>query len=41
VTDPAVTPFRISAGDWSVSPDGSKIAFVSAVDRNIWVIQLP
>jgi hypothetical protein len=32
---------RISAGDWSVSPDGKHIVFVSAEDKNIWVITLP
>ncbi len=40
LTDPAVTPFRIAGGDWSLSPDGNRIAFVSAEDRNIWVIEL-
>jgi Tol biopolymer transport system component len=40
LTDPAVTPFKIANGDWSVSPDGSKVAFVSAEDHNIWVIVL-
>ena len=39
--DPKTDPFRISNGDWSVSPDGNQLAFVSAEDRNIWVIKLP
>ena len=40
LTDPAITPFKVAGGDWTVSPDGRFIAFVSATDRNIWVIQL-
>jgi Tol biopolymer transport system component len=41
LTDPALTPFRIANGDWSVSPDGRMIAFSSAQDGNIWVLELP
>ncbi|MEO8083148.1 MAG: hypothetical protein ABI780_04945 [Ardenticatenales bacterium] len=41
LTDPAAHPFRIAGGDWSVSPDGRRAAFVSADDRNIWVMALP
>jgi Tol biopolymer transport system component len=41
LTDPAVTPFKIANGDWSVSPDGQKIVFVSANDHNIWLLSLP
>jgi Tol biopolymer transport system component len=41
LTDPAVTPFKIANGDWSVSPDGHRIAFVSALDNNIWLLTLP
>lgn len=41
VTDPATTPFKIANADWSVSPDGELIAFVSADDGNIWVLELP
>jgi Tol biopolymer transport system component len=40
LTDPAVTPFKIANGDWDVSPDGQHVAFVSAEDRNIWVLGL-
>lgn len=39
LTDPSVSPFKISNADWSVSSDG-KIAFVSAEDGNIWLLQL-
>ncbi len=41
LTDPAVTPFKIANGDWSVSPVGDKIAFLSADDGNIWLLELP
>lgn len=40
LTDLAALPFKVANGDWSVSPDGKKIAFVSALDRNIWLIDL-
>lgn len=40
LTDPAITRFRIGGGDWSLSPDGNRIAFVSADDHNIWIIDL-
>jgi hypothetical protein len=41
LTDPAQTPLPIGGGDWALSPDGQRIAFVSADDRNIWVLDLP
>jgi len=41
LTDPAATPFKIASGDWSISPDGTKIVFNSAQDGNIWVLELP
>jgi Tol biopolymer transport system component len=40
LTDPSLTPLRIANGDWSVSPDGRRIAFVSAEDQNIWLLTL-
>jgi len=40
LTDPAVTPFQIAQGMWSLSPNGAHLAFVSAADHNIWVINL-
>jgi Tol biopolymer transport system component len=40
LTDPEKTPFKIANGDWSVSPDGEWIVFVSAWDGNIWTIHL-
>ena len=41
LTDPNVTPFKISNGDWRASPDGRQVAFVESQDRNIWVLTLP
>ena len=41
LTDPAITPFKIANGDWSISPDGRQVAFVSAEDHNIWLLRLP
>jgi Tol biopolymer transport system component len=41
LTDPALTPLTIANGDWTVSPDGRQLVFVSAVDRNLWVLGLP
>lgn len=41
LTEPAITPFKVANGDWSVSPDGRQIAFVSASDHNIWLLSLP
>ncbi|MCB0215014.1 MAG: hypothetical protein H6648_04320 [Caldilineae bacterium] len=39
--DPAELPIRIAGNDWSIAPDGSKLAFRSADDRNLWVVELP
>ncbi len=41
LTDPEITPFRIANGDWTVSPDGNHIVFVSAEDHNLWLLTLP
>ncbi len=39
LTDPATQPFVIINGDWSVAPDGSRIAFQNAADRRIWLLE--
>jgi len=39
--NPNETPLRILGGDWALSPDGRRIVFVSAVDRNLWLASLP
>lgn len=41
LTDPKTTPFKISFGDWSLSPDGNRIVYMSADDRNLYVLDLP
>jgi hypothetical protein len=41
LTDPAVTSFKVANNDWSVSPDGHSIVFVSAEDNNLWLLSLP
>ena len=38
---PESFPFRIANNDWSISPDGATLAFVSEADRNLWVADLP
>jgi Tol biopolymer transport system component len=37
----AHSPFKIANGDWDVSRDGSKVVFLSARDRNLWLVMLP
>lgn len=37
----ADSPFKIANGDWDVARDGSRIVFLSARDRSIWVANLP
>jgi hypothetical protein len=32
---------RIANNDWSISPDGATLSYVSEDDRSIWVIDLP
>lgn len=41
LTDPRVTQMKINDGDWTASPDGRSVAFVSASDRNLWLLVLP
>ncbi|WP_322798973.1 hypothetical protein, partial [Thermoflexus sp.] len=41
LTDPSALRFRIAGGDWALSPDGRRIVFVSAMDRNLWLLELP
>jgi hypothetical protein len=41
LTDPALLPFRIAAGDWSVSPTGDTVVFMSADDQALWLLRLP
>ena len=41
LNDPQAQPFKINDGDWTVSPDGRKVVFVSASDHNLWLLSLP
>ena len=41
LTDPTVTLLPIANNDWQPSPDGTQIVFLSAEDRNLWVLPLP
>lgn len=41
LTDPSALPFKISGGDWSISPDGKYVVLVSAGDYNLWLVELP
>jgi hypothetical protein len=40
LTDPDQLPLRIANNDWSVSPDGRYVVFVSATDHNLWLLDL-
>ncbi len=39
LTDPAAAPIMIANGDWSVSADGRRIAFMNAADRRLWILE--
>lgn len=41
ITNPDVSPFRVAGGDWSVSPDGKYVVFVSEQDQALYLIALP
>ncbi len=41
LTDPNITSFRIANGDWNLSPDGKRVVFLNAEDRNLWMLELP
>lgn len=38
ITDSS-TPFTVANGDWSVSADGHRIAYLNAIDLTTWVIE--
>jgi hypothetical protein len=40
LTDPSTLKFKITNNDWTVSPDGRKVAFVSSNDYDIWLLTL-
>ncbi len=39
LVDPARTPLFIANGDWALAPDGKRLAFVSAQDGAIWLVE--
>ncbi len=39
LTDPATMPFTIANGDWSVSPDGNRVAYLNATDMRTWILE--
>jgi murein DD-endopeptidase MepM/ murein hydrolase activator NlpD len=41
LTDPTSTAFTVANGDWSVSPDGSQVAFRNAQDMTLWLLEAP
>lgn len=41
LVDPARLPLRIADNDWSVSPDGKRLAFRAEEDRTLWLLDLP
>jgi hypothetical protein len=38
LTDPADVPIRIANGDWSVSPDGTRLVYVDSVDFGLYLL---
>jgi len=40
LTDPNVTSFKVSSGDWSISPDGDYLVFL-ADDLSLWLLTIP
>jgi hypothetical protein len=39
LTDRAMTPFSVANGDWSISADGTRVLYQSAVDSNLYVLE--
>ncbi len=40
LTDPADLPLRIANGDWSVSPDGTRIVYVESEDYGLYLLTI-
>lgn len=38
LTDPAIQPIRVANGEWSVSPDGTRIVFLDPADYGLYMI---
>jgi len=41
LTYPQLTSISIANNDWQISPDGRQMVYLSAEDRNLWVLRLP
>lgn len=41
LTHPEQTSISIANNDWQISPDGRQMVYLSAEDRNLWVLRLP
>lgn len=41
LTYPELSSISIANNDWQISPDGRKMVYLSAEDRNLWVLRLP
>jgi hypothetical protein len=41
LTYPQLTAISIANNDWQISPDGRRMVYLSAEDRNLWVLRLP
>jgi hypothetical protein len=38
LTDPDEVPIRVANGDWSVSPDGTRIVYVDPADYGLYML---
>jgi hypothetical protein len=41
ITYPELTSISIANNDWQISPDGRQMVYLSAEDRNLWILRLP
>ncbi len=41
LSHPQLTSISIANNDWQISPDGRRMVYLSAEDRNLWVLRLP
>lgn len=41
LTDPSQTPFKVAQSDFTLTPDGRALIYVSAADNNLWLLPIP
>jgi Tol biopolymer transport system component len=41
LADPEVIQLAIANNDWSISPNGKWLLYLSTEDRNLWLLELP